>query len=69
MTAAELNEFAAEKAAETALYNGLTEQVRLTSLTHGWRTEWTGNIQVHHPVKDPPDRTGPEYYDEHDERL
>jgi hypothetical protein len=31
--------------------------------------EWTGNMQVHHNVQDPPDRTGMEWADEHDERL
>jgi hypothetical protein len=36
MTAAELNQLAAQKAEETSLYNGLTEQARLTGLTHGW---------------------------------
>ena len=33
------------------------------------RIEWTGNIQVHHPIPDPPDRTGMEWADKHDERL
>lgn len=36
MTAAELNELAAAAAAETALYEGFTEQARLTGLTYGW---------------------------------
>ena len=37
--------------------------------------EVTGNIRVHHPehaqiiVQDPPDRTGMEWADKHDERL
>jgi hypothetical protein len=37
--------------------------------------EWTGNLEVHHPVsaqiivKDPPDRSGMEWADKHDERL
>jgi hypothetical protein len=36
MTAAELNQLVADKAEETALYNGLTDQARLTGRLYGW---------------------------------
>lgn len=49
--ASELQAIGAQAAEDTQLLRGMADQARLTGLLAATRIEWTGNIQVHVPVR------------------